>query len=289
MYRGIFFNGNFTVLIIGAGGMLGYDLVSVLKKDCPVNYKYINDFDITRKDWCINTITSLKPEIVINSAAFTHVDLCEKEKDRAFLVNAYGVENLAVACKESDAFLISFSTDYIFNGCKKEPYKEEDIPSPLNQYGLSKLKGERLIKDVFENYLIIRTSWLYGNNGPNFVDSVLEQAKAKKVLNIVNDQKGSPTYTRHLSKAVKLLLGSNARGILHITNTGSCTWYDFALKILEFSGIKDVEVNPVTSKELGRPAIRPEDSRLDNNMFYRLTGCNMPDWEKGLTEYLKNN
>jgi dTDP-4-dehydrorhamnose reductase len=286
--RGIVFYNGYPILILGASGMLGYDLIKVLKKDHTYNYKYIKDFDITKKDACIKTIISLKPKIVINATAFTNVDLCEKEKKKAFDVNAYGVRNLAIVCKEIEAFLVSFSTDYVFDGCKKEPYKEDDSPSPLNQYGLSKLKGEKFIRDTLEKYLIIRTSWLYGENGPNFVESICKQAKVKKILNVVNDQKSSPTYTLHLSKAVKILLNQNIRGILHITNEGSCTWYNFALKILEFSGIKNVEVNPITSKELKRPAIRPENSQLDNSLFYRSTGFKMPDWEEGVKEYLRN-
>ena len=197
---------------------------------------------------------------MINIAAYTDVDGCELDEEKAFAVNAEGTKHVALAASKCHAKMVYLSTDYVFDGDKREPYWESDSPHPLNVYGRSKLKGEQYVQELVRNSLIIRTQWLYGRFGKNFVSSILRQAGEKRALSIVNDQIGSPTYTVDLAKAISILIQSDAHGIFHVANSDLCTWYTFGQAILKLSGINRVRVIPVSSKELGRPAARPSYS-----------------------------
>jgi dTDP-4-dehydrorhamnose reductase len=182
--------------------------------------------------------------------------------------------------------MIHLSTDYVFNGHSQSPYLEEDLPNPLNVYGASKLQGERYIQETLRNYLIIRTEWLYGRHGKNFVDTILSKAGQQKELRVVDDQRGAPTFTKDLGLAISRLIKIGALGVLHVTNSGSCTWFVFAREVLKEKGLNHVQVVPISSAELARPARRPAYSALDCRKFEKLTGSKMRPWEEALKEHL---
>lgn len=279
------------ILITGAKGMLGTDLQKRLSSKNDIIGSDIWDFDITDERYTVKEIINIHPEIVINTAAFTDVDACEKEREKAFNVNRNGARNVALGCRETGSRLIHISTDYVFDGAKGEPYREDDEPRPLGVYGLSKLEGEKEIEKLkIQNsnfkFLIIRTSWLFGRNGKNFVETIRRLSKEKEELKVVDDQVGSPTYTVDLSEAIGRLVYSNADGIVHCSNGGQCSWYAFAKEILKMCSMEKVNVIPITTSELNRPAQRPSYSVLNNERYYRLTEHRLRKWEDGLRDYL---
>ena len=238
------------ILVIGAKGMLGRDLVEVLRsssrKDEVVGWDF-EDVDIREEQRTIAKIESVYPEIVINVAAFTDVDGSESNEEKVFAINAEGMKHVALGALRCRAKVVYLSTDYVFDGKKREPYLENDPPNPLNVYGRSKWKGEQYVQELVENSLIIRTQWLYGRHGNHFVTSVLRQASEKRVLSIVNDQIGSPTYTADLSQALSVLIQCDVKGIFHVSNSDLCTWYTFGQAILKLAGIVGVKIIPISS------------------------------------------
>lgn len=274
------------ILILGARGMLGQDLVPFLSLSYAVIPRDIQDFDITDAERVKEEVLALKPQVIINAAAYTDVDGCETNKELAFSVNAQGAANIARACVIAQARLIHLSTDYVFDGSSANPYQEEEKPNPLNIYGLSKLQGEVAIQKSGADYLIIRTQWLYGAHGKNFVDTIIRLSRQEKELRIVTDQRGSPTYTMDLSWAIKVLIEKNAQGIIHVANSGSCTWYEFASEILRQLRLNQIPVIPISSAELGRPAQRPANSILNCHKFEKITGGKMRPWKDALRDYL---
>ena len=274
------------VLVFGARGMLGKDLVPALSVKHQVLARDIEDLNIADQQRVQKEIETLRPQVVVNAAAYTDVDGCEAKRELAFSVNAEGARNIAAGCAASSARMIHLSTDYVFDGTSSAPYREEDPPNPLNVYGASKLQGERQIREVLENHLIIRTEWLFGRHGKNFVDTILRLAVQQEELRVVNDQRGAPTFTKDLSWAIEKLLEKEAKGILHITNSGSCTWYEFARQILIEKKIDHVSIVPISSAALTRPAKRPANSVLDFHRFENLLGQKMRTWEEALKEYL---
>lgn len=276
------------VLITGASGQLGLEIIAQLEKQTEV-YKLVKadrrGLDITNLDEVNKKISLEKPDVVINCAAHTAVDLCEEDIDNAYKVNAIGPRNLAITCEKVGAKFVQVSTDYVFDGKGISPYKEDDITCPNSIYGKSKLMGEQFTKEFCSKYFIVRTAWLYGN-GNNFVKTMLKLSENNKELNVVNDQYGSPTSTVDLAKSIIELINTEYYGTYHGTCEGQCSWYDFAKKIFEINNI-DIKVNPVTSEEFKRPAPRPQYSVLDNFMF-KLVGLNsFRNWEDALKEYLK--
>ena len=274
------------VLVLGAGGMLGKDLVPILSVKGQVWARDIDDFDITDRKGVQREVEALRPQVLVNAAAYTDVDGCESRKELAFTVNAEGARNVALACAAIGGRMIHLSTDYVFDGSSRIPYREEDHPNPLNIYGSSKLQGERYIQEILANHLIIRTEWLYGRHGKNFVDTIVRHAGQQKELRVVDDQRGSPTFTKDLSFALESLIGIEARGILHVTNSGSCTWFEFARQILREKGYDHVQVIPISSEELARPARRPAYSVMNCQRFEKLTGRKMRAWKEAIKEYL---
>jgi dTDP-4-dehydrorhamnose reductase len=277
------------ILVVGANGMLGRDLMGILQvsfsRDEVVGWD-IEEIDIRKEDDTVAKIEELRPEVVIHLAGYTDVDGCESDKERAFAVNADGARHVALAASTCRSKMVYLSTDYIFDGDKREPYSETDTPRPLNVYGHSKLRGEQSVQKLAEDFLIIRTQWLYGPFGKNFVDSILRQAGEKKTLSIVDDQTGSPTYTVDLAKAICGLIQFNARGIFNVANSDFCTWYTFGQAILKLSGVNQVRVIPISSKDLGRPAARPSYSVLNCRKLKTETGLTMRPWSEALKDYL---
>jgi len=282
------------ILVIGAKGMLGRDLVEILRSSSRVDQHLdwevfgwdIEEIDIQEEKNTVTKIESLRPNIVINIAAYTNVDGCESHDEKAFAINAEGMRHVALGALRCRAKVVYLSTDYIFDGKKREPYLEDDPPHPLSVYGRSKLRGEQYVQEMVEDALIVRTQWLYGKYGNNFVASVLRQAREKKVLSIVNDQVGSPTYTIDLSRAISVLIQCDARGVFHVANSDLCTWFAFGQEILKLSGMEGVKIVPISSEELGRPATRPLYSVLNTEKLKRETGMTLRPWSEALKEYL---
>jgi dTDP-4-dehydrorhamnose reductase len=277
------------ILVIGAKGMLGRDLMKELRLSFPDDEVLgwdIDEIDIRREQETVTKIERVQPAIVINLAGYTDVDGCESNEQEAFAVNADGMRHVALGVRRCGAKVIYLSTDYVFDGEKGAPYLEDDPPNPLNIYGRSKWKGEQSVLKLAGDGLIIRTQWLYGRYGRNFVTAILRQAKEKKVLSIVNDQIGSPTYTVDLSRAISLLIRKKASGIFHVTNSDFCSWYDFGQATLRLSGVEEVEVLSISSRELDRKAARPSYSVFSTEKFKQEIGIKLRPWSEALKDFL---
>ncbi len=274
------------ILVMGHKGMLGSDLMTVLGRDDEVSGVDVGEFDITSAADCLRVIGEFNPAVVVNAAAYTDVDGCETNRDACFAVNAEGVRNVALACRDRGAKVVHYSTDYVFDGTKMEPYLEDDPCRPINAYGASKRKGEEHLIETVENHVLIRTAWLYGRQGKNFVKAILAKAKEEGVLRVVDDQVGSPTCSHDLAQATKILIELDCRGTYHVTNRGVCSWYQFAQRILEFAQVSGVTVEPIKSHELNRKAARPAYSVLSNRKFMDATKKTMRPWQVALNDYL---
>lgn len=274
------------ILVTGANGMLGTALVPVLQKRHQVWGIDIQDCDICDAEAVSAVLRTRRPELVFHLAAYTNVDGCEANPQMAEATNAVGTQNLAQACAEVDAAMVYVSTDYVFDGTKIGAYREDDPPHPVSVYGRSKLQGEEYVRGILKRYYIARTSWLYGPNGKNFVTTILKIGQQQKVLRVVNDQHGSPTYTRHLSLKLAELAETGAYGIYHTTGSGTCSWFEFARTILDLWPVEGVEVLPISSAESGRAAQRPANSVLENRALRQAHLELMPHWKIALAEYL---
>ena len=273
------------ILITGSNGMLGHDLIEALKDNHELVLTTSRTLDITDKEQVFDFISQNKPDIVINSAAYTDVDGCEENQDLAYSINGEGVKNLAFACREADSALLHISTDYIFNGENTRPWVEDDEIGPISVYGKSKLKGEQAILEILDKFFIVRTAWLYGVNGRNFPKTMLELAENHSQITVVYDEVGTPTYTPDLAKAISQLIETDHYGIYHITNSGSCSWCEFARYIFEVVG-KDVEVIPVTAAEFARPAPRPHYSVLENRNWIKKGFEPLRSYKEAIKEYI---
>jgi len=281
------------ILITGSSGMLGTDLVNLLKSreaSLEHNPEVIEAphevLDITLEDRVSDFIATHIPDIVVNCAAFTNVDKCETEREDAFSVNALGPKYLAAAANKCGARVIQISTDFVFDGNGNRPYTEEDQTNPLSEYGRTKLEGERNIQSYCDSYLIVRTSWLFGHNGINFAAKMLELAEQHKELSIVTDETGSPTYTPDLAEALWILIKQKCEGVINISNDGSCSRYEWAEYIFETMGFK-IKMNPIKSSEYKRPANVPLNSTLNCQKFTTITGMQMRPWEETVESYLR--
>jgi dTDP-4-dehydrorhamnose reductase len=271
------------VVVTGSEGMLGHDIRRVFSDVELVGLTY-ETLDITKLDPVMKRMREVKPDFLINAAAFTDVDRCESEPDLAYLVNGIGARNVAMACEEIGCPVIHISTDYVFDGAKDGPYNEWDDTGPINQYGLSKLMGERFVTSLTNRFYLVRTSWLYGKNGKNFVDTIGRLLSERDGIDVVNDQVGSPTFTLDLARKLREIIG-RGYGTYHVTNSGKCSWYEFAVAIAAKMGISK-RISPVTSEMFKRPAKRPANSVLGHTML-RLEGlAGMRDWKAALDEYL---
>jgi dTDP-4-dehydrorhamnose reductase len=268
--------------------MLAQDIVMTLAPTHTLREVDIEDFDICNNERVISEVLRTQPDVVINCAAYTNVDACETDHERAFAVNADGARNIASACKASGALLYHISTDFVFDGNKRTPYNETDTVNPISVYGKSKLAGEQWVQKILSRYIVIRTSWLVGRYGNNFVKTIIKLSEQQEILKIVNDQTGSPTFTVDLAEAIQRLLEMPAlAGIYHICNTGQCTWYDFAGLALKYHG-STKKIHPITTQQLGRPAPRPSFSVMDCSKFVNATGMALKNWKNALKAYMGN-
>jgi dTDP-4-dehydrorhamnose reductase len=275
------------IALCGAGGMLATDLIEVCQQQGhEITGLTIDDLDITKISDVRTKLTELKPDAIINAAAFTNVDGCEANPDVAYQVNCVGPRNLAIVAEELGAALVHVSTDYVFGGTGTEPYREYDSVNPKSVYGKSKLDGEIMVRSLCHRHFIVRTAWLFGIHGNNFVRTMLKLAKDRDVLEVVNDQLGSPTYSLDLATAIASLLAASTYGTYHITNSGQCTWYDFTREILRQSGNAHVRVEPMTTEQLNRPADRPRYSVMDNFMWRMDGHIPLRSYQEALADYL---
>lgn len=288
------------VLITGAKGQLGKQITNILRNEqseigkLPKEYENVeiigvdvDVLDITDINAVRSYLTDVKPEIIINCAAYTNVDACESNEDLAFKINALGPRNLAIISNEVNAKMIHVSTDYVFSGEGTVPFKEYDETIPVSVYGKTKLAGEKFVREIADKYYIIRTAWLYGYEGSNFVYTIIKAGKEKGYLTVVDDQRGNPTNAEDLAHHMLKVAVTEEYGTYHCTGTGECSWYDFASKIIEFSNI-DCKVDPVTSNDYVRAAKRPSYSSLDNMMLRVTVGDEMRNWEDALKVFLNN-
>ncbi len=278
------------VLIIGANGQLGSDLVKVMGEDdvIPLTHKDIEicDFEGTRE-----VLRRYEPHIVLNMAAYHKVDECERNVVRSFEVNAFGVRNVALACREHDSALLHMSTDYVFDGRKGTPYTESDAPNPINVYGISKLAGEYFVRYILDRYFIVRSSGLYGlagssGKGGNFVELMLRLARERDEIRVVDDQQLTPTYTLDLARKIRELILTEHYGLYHFTNDGSCSWYEFARAIFSKSNLQ-VNLQPTTTEEFGAAANRPRYSVLAHHALRAIGLDELRPWDEALESYLE--
>ncbi|WP_426451097.1 dTDP-4-dehydrorhamnose reductase [Paenibacillus sp. S-38] len=273
------------VLVTGANGQLGQDVVALFAEQHEVRGLGRAQLDITELEQCLEQVESFRPDVIIHCAAYTAVDQAETDVDGAYRVNAVGTRNMAVAAEKVGSKLCYISTDYVFDGKGTSPYKEYDKTNPSGIYGKSKEAGEQLAISLCSRYFIVRTSWVYGLHGNNFVKTMLKLSEDRDRLKVVHDQIGSPTFTEDLAGFLLALVGTEKYGIYHASNSGTCSWYEFAKAIFEESG-KATIVEPCTTDEFPRPAPRPSYSVMDH-LSIRINGFSeIRPWREALVDFL---
>jgi dTDP-4-dehydrorhamnose reductase len=280
------------IAVLGSTGQLGTDLVEALQTSklfeaLPLDHAMV---ECTSHDSVRTIFNKLRPQVVINCAAFVRVDECEDRPQKAFEVNALGAFHVARSCAEIDALCVYISTDYVFDGSKGSAYTESDTPYPINVYGVSKLAGEQLVRQAARRWLIVRMASLFGKagargKGGNFIETIIEKAKAGESLRVIDDAWMSPTYSYDAAQALVRILPSHVTGLLHLTNQGSCTWYEFARAILDCVGLA-AKIEPVPSVNFSTRARRPRDSSLESERLYALLGDRTRSWQDALKAYL---
>ena len=278
------------ILIVGNRGMLGSELMEAFSYSSG-RYETVGldlpEIDITRQESCRAAIDGFKPDVAINAAAFTRVDDCETQQSLAISVNGDGAGNLAKAAAAAGAMFVHYGTDYIFDGRKAEGYREDDAPAPAGVYGKSKLLGEEMVRRNSPEHMIIRISWLFGANGANFIRTITGAARKGNPLRVVNDQRGCPTYAKDVAEQTVKMIEAGCRGTYHVTNGGDCTWYDLAVKAVEWAKIPGISITPVTSSEYPRPAPRPSYSILLDTRLEREGLPRLRHWQDAAREYVE--
>lgn len=274
------------ILIFGAAGQLGFELCKELRGEHEVLGITRTEVDITQLEQILEKAKTYDPDVIINVAAYTDVDGCEKDRGKAFLVNAIGARNVAIAARKVGAKLVHISTDYVFDGTKDTPYFEYDPPRPINVYGWSKLVGEQMVKEQNPRSFILRVAWLYSARRKNFVKTMLKLAQERDEIRVVNDQRGTPTFAGDVARQIKLLIETDFYGLYHCTSQGSCTRYEFAQEIFRLAGVP-VRPIPVSSAEFPTHARRPANTTLENFML-KIQGMDiMPHWRDSLAAQIQ--
>jgi dTDP-4-dehydrorhamnose reductase len=275
------------VLVTGYNGQLGYDVVKELNsREIECRGVDIADFDITDKEQTLAYLKEYAPDAVVHCAAYTAVDKAEDDEETCRKVNVDGSENLAIACKELNAKMLYVSTDYVYGGLGESPFEITDETDPQSVYGRTKLEGENAVKKYVEKHFIVRTSWVFGINGNNFVKTMLRLGAERELLTVVDDQVGSPTYTPDLARLICDLILTEAYGIYHGTNENYCSWAEFASMIMRLGGRK-AEIKPITSAEYPAKAKRPLNSRLSKVCLDKVGIKRLPTWQDALERYMK--
>ncbi len=271
------------VLVTGANGQLGYDVIKRLEQN---NIESLGTdrsvLDITNQLQVIKVINDYAPDVVIHCAAYTAVDRAEDDRELCYAINVIGTRNVAQACKKMNAKMVYISTDYVFDGEGKQPFKVTDKPNPINYYGKTKYEGELEVQNLIDKFFIVRISWVFGSNGNNFVKTMLRLGKERAEITVVSDQIGSPTYTYDLAKLIVEMIQSDKYGLYHATNDGFCSWYEFACEIFKQAEL-DVKVIPIKTDDYPTKAQRPKNSRLSKDSAYRMRG-----WKLSLKHFFRD-
>jgi len=290
-----------VVLVTGANGQLGKSLQFIAPNYPDIHFLFCSstDLDISNVENCQAIFSKIQPNYCINAAAYTAVDKAESEAEKAHIINVIGAKNLAAVCKQYSTVLLHVSTDFVFDGTstslsETNGYKEEDIPNPTGVYGQTKLDGEKVIQATFDNYYIIRTSWVYSQFGNNFMKTMLRLASERDSISVVNDQIGTPTNAVDLAEAlIQIILTDNRQpttnnfGIYNFSNEGQCSWYDFAKEIFEINN-KNIDLKPIPTSSFPTPAKRPKFSVLDKSKIKQVFGIEIKSWEERLKEMQTN-
>ena len=273
------------ILVTGASGQLGYDICAKLHNS-KIDYLGTDrkSLDITNKDDVYKTIYNYKPTVIIHCAAYTAVDKAEDEKELCYNVNVKGTEYIAKAANNLNAKMAYISTDYIFDGKKNGYYDVSDIPNPLNHYGKTKLEGENIVKQLVDKYFIIRTSWVFGINGNNFIKTMLKLGKKQDSIDVVSDQIGCPTYTHDLAELVIGMVQTDKYGIYNATNEEECAWAEFADFIFKIANM-NIHINNISTEEYPTKAVRPKNSRLDKTCLDKAGFNRLPTWQNAVVRY----
>lgn len=276
------------VLVTGAKGQLGYDVINRLKES---NIEYlgvdIDTMDLFDKEQVKIIIVEYNPDVIIHCAAYTAVDKAEDETEVCYKTNVLGTRYVSEACKEIDAKMVYISTDYVFDGKGANPFEVTDKPAPINYYGQTKYEGELEVQKCLEKYFIVRTSWVFGKNGNNFVKTMLRLAKEKDEVSVVSDQIGSPTYTYDLAKLLVEMIKTNKYGTYHATNGGYCSWYEFTCEIYKQAGI-EAKINPIKTEDYATKAKRPMNSRLNKGKLINEGFNSFPKWENAIMRFINS-
>lgn len=276
------------VLVTGAKGQLGADLMNELKKQGLVGIGVdIEEMDITDAEACMRVITGADVDAVIHCAAYTAVDAAEDNLELCRKINGDGTRNVALACKAADVKMMYISTDYVFDGKGTRPWEPDDHRDPLNVYGLTKYEGELAIEELLERYFTVRIAWVFGVAGKNFIRTMLRIGKEHGAVSVVDDQVGSPTYTYDLARLLVDMVQTERYGRYHATNEGTCSWYEFAVEIFRQAGMDHVTVTPVSSSEFAAKAVRPENSRMSKEKLSDNGFTRLPPWQDALSRFLK--
>ena len=275
-----------NILVIGSTGQLGSDVVKeLLKRGYSTLSPNRSEFNLCSEDSIRNYILNSNCEAIVHCAAYTQVDKAEDEKDLCIKINATATKHIVKCAKILDIPMIYISTDYVFDGTKDGEYTENDETNPINIYGESKLAGEKYVQEILDKYYIVRTSWVFNINGKNFIETMLRLSKANNQLSIVNDQIGSPTYTKDLSRLLVDMLETSKYGLYHATNEGYCSWYEFADTIFKLANI-NIDIKAINSNEYASRAKRPLNSKLSKDKLIEYGFKPLPHWEDALKDYL---
>ncbi|MBE0604131.1 MAG: dTDP-4-dehydrorhamnose reductase [Deltaproteobacteria bacterium] len=276
-------------LITGGRGLLGKEVAKVFRRrGFEVRETDLSELDVTSPAACREAVSGYLPEVVIHCAAYTAVDRAESEAEAAFAVNEAGTRNVAVACRESGALMVTFGSDYVFDGTLDRPYREDDPVRPLSVYGKSKLAAEEALRESGCDHLLVRTQWLYGPGGKNFIQTILDKARQGATLKVASDQTGCPTLTKDLAEAVLRLVEAGARGTVHFSNEGETTWFYLARFVLKGEEFSSVPLLPAATRDLPYPAPRPAYSVLSKEKYRGITGESPRPWDEAVKEFLSS-
>ncbi|MCP2501597.1 MAG: dTDP-4-dehydrorhamnose reductase [Deltaproteobacteria bacterium] len=275
------------LLITGGLGLLGREIARVFDGSAGIRTTDREEWDVTDPAACRREVDGFRPDVVVHCAAWTAVDRAESEQEMARILNVEGTRNVARACRERGALMVTFGTDYIFDGASSRPYREEDPANPLSVYGKTKWAAEQALREEGGDHLLVRTQWMFGPAGRNFIRTILEKARRGETLRVASDQVGCPTFSRDLAVAVRTLLGARARGTVHFSSEGETSWFGLARYVLERCGLPAALLSPARTRDLPYPAPRPAYGVLSKEKYRAVTGASPRPWEEAVGEYLE--
>jgi len=275
------------LLITGGLGLLGKEIARVFEGSAGIRTTDREEWDVTDPAACRREVDGFRPDVVIHCAAWTAVDRAESEPETARILNVEGTRNVARACRERGVLMVTFGTDYIFDGASSRPYREEDAANPLSVYGKTKWEAEQALREEGGDHLLVRTQWMFGPAGKNFIRTILERARRGETLRVASDQVGCPTFSRDLAAAVRNLLGARARGTVHFSGAGETSWFGLARYVLERCALPAALLSPARTRELPYPAPRPAYGVLSKEKYRAITGVSPRPWEEAVEEYLE--